>query len=126
MKEPKILLVDDSEFMRGVLKEILKTNGFNNIVEAQYGDQALVKFMSEKPDLILLDLLMPEDGGIDVLKEIGTKANIIVVSKVDDENIKRRTFDLGAKGYIMKPFENQKVIDEINRVLGEAMKGAAV
>lgn len=113
--DQKILLADDSAFMRNVLKNILQNAGFTNFVEAENGVQALAKIASEKPDLVLLDLIMPEKGGIDVLKEAGKIQKFLVISAVGQESVIQEAMTLGAKGFIIKPFDNKQVIDEVNK-----------
>lgn len=114
----KILLADDSAFMRKILKDILTGAGFSNFVEASNGREAIEKFGSENPSLVLMDIVMPEVDGLEAIKEIGNKVKIIVVSAVGQENIVTEAKEHGAKGYIIKPFEKEKVLDEINKVLG--------
>jgi two-component system, chemotaxis family, chemotaxis protein CheY len=116
-KDSKILLVDDSAFMRSVLKNILEADGFKNFVEAEDGDDALKKISSEKPDLILLDIIMPGKGGMDVLKEVGDKVKIIVISAVGQEKVVSEAKEAGAVGYIVKPFDNNQVLEEINKAI---------
>ncbi|HEX9664479.1 MAG TPA: response regulator [Patescibacteria group bacterium] len=116
MNKIKILIADDSAFMRRVLKGILEKGGYTNTVEAENGRQALEKFKAEKPDLILLDIVMPEVDGIEVLKKIGSKANIIVISAVGQDVIMEDAKKSGAKGYIVKPFDEKEVLEEVNKV----------
>jgi two-component system, chemotaxis family, chemotaxis protein CheY len=112
----KILIVDDSKFMRGVLKDIVSSEDHESI-EAENGKIALEKFEQEKPDLVLLDVIMPEVDGIDVLKKIGKKAKVIVISAVGQEKMLEDAKDLGALDYIVKPFDNNKVLEVINKVI---------
>ena len=114
----KILLVDDSSFMRKVLKDILEGEGFKNFIEAETGKEAIEKFKSEKPDLVLLDIIMPQLDGLGVLKEIGEKVNVIIVSAVGQDDMIKEAKESGAKGYIVKPFENDQVISEVKKILG--------
>lgn len=116
-KNIKILLADDSAFMRNVLKNILQNDGFGNFVEAGDGVEALAKIKSEKPDLVLLDLIMPEKGGVEVLKEIGKIQKVLVISAVGQDSIIKEAATLGAAGYIVKPFDNKQVIDEVNKAV---------
>jgi len=113
----KILIAEDSQFMRNVLKDILKEAGFEDVVEAENGQQALEKYDSEKPDLVLLDIIMPEVDGIEVLKKIGKEAKIIVVSAVGQEKMLKEAKGLGALDYIVKPFDNQKVIEVVKKTI---------
>ncbi|MGB2762505.1 MAG: response regulator [Minisyncoccales bacterium] len=113
----KILIADDSQFMRINLKDILKGEGYE-IIESADGKEALEKFKTEKPDLMLLDIIMPEVDGMEVLKKIGKKAKIIVISAVGQEKMVNEAKNLGAIDYIVKPFENEKVIEIVKKVLG--------
>lgn len=117
-KNIKILTADDSAFMRKILIDILKGAGFSNFIEAENGNQAIEKFKAEKPDLVLLDIIMPEKDGIEVLREIGSTAKAIMVSAVGQDSIIKEAAALGAKGFIIKPFDKDKVLEEINKVMG--------
>jgi len=117
----KILVVDDSAFMRKIMKGILEKMGHNDITEASGGKEAIEKFKEVKPDLVLLDIIMPDVGGIDVLREIkGIDPNckVIMVTAVGQEAMIDECTKLGAKGYIIKPFEELKVSEAIK----DAMK----
>ena len=108
----KLLVVDDSEFMRQVLKNILKPD---------YGEEALKQFNVEKPDLVLLDLIMPKKTGVavlDSLKKIDSDANVIMITAVGQEAIIKECRELGAKGYIIKPFDGKQVLDTVKKVIG--------
>jgi two-component system, chemotaxis family, chemotaxis protein CheY len=111
----KILIAEDSQFMRNVLKDILSDY---KIVETSNGKEALEKYQSEKPDLVLLDIIMPEVDGIEVLKSIGKEAKVIVISAVGQEKMVEEAKNLGALDYIIKPFENEKILEKIKEVLG--------
>jgi two-component system chemotaxis response regulator CheY len=117
-KNTKILIVDDSVFMRTVLKNILENDGYKDFFEAGNGNEALEKIKAENPDLVLLDVIMPEKGGIDVLKEVGITSKIIMISAVGQDKIMEEARSLGAKGYIIKPFDNKLVSEEVKKVLG--------
>jgi two-component system, chemotaxis family, chemotaxis protein CheY len=112
----KILISEDSQFMRNVLKDILQDS--YEVIEAQNGKEALEKFKSEKPDLILLDIIMPEVDGIEVLKSIGKEAKIVIISAVGQEKMLEQAKNLGALDYIVKPFENAKVLAKVKEILG--------
>lgn len=113
-KKIKVLLADDSAFMRKVLKDILEGIGFTNFVEAENGVEAIEKFNAEKPGLVMLDIIMPTKNGIDVLKEIGGKAPVIVVSAVGQDGMIEEAKTLGAKDYIIKPFDRAQVEEKIS------------
>lgn len=117
---PKILIADDSQFMRKMLKDILTKAGFTDLIEAGDGNEALDKYEEEKPDLVLLDIIMPDVDGLGVLKELG-KADavrkVIVVSAVGQEKMKEKAKDLGVRYYIVKPFQEKEVVEMVKKVL---------
>lgn len=113
----KILIADDSAFMRKVLMDILKEEGFSTFVECATGKECVAKFEAEKPDLCLLDIIMPEMDGLEVLKSIGAKAKVIMVSAVGQDSMIAEAKQNGAKGYIVKPFEKAQVVAEVGKVL---------
>ncbi len=117
-KDSKILLVDDSAFMRNVLKNILQGAGYSNFVEAGDGNEAVEKFKSESPELVLLDIIMPVKGGVEVLEEIGKDAKVVVISAVGQDAVIEESKSKGAIGYIVKPFDNDQVIAEVKKVIG--------
>ncbi|MBL4693808.1 response regulator [Candidatus Gracilibacteria bacterium] len=118
MADTKILIVDDSAFMRSVLKNILEGAGYSNFVEGENGNDARTKTDSEAPALILLDLIMPETGGMGIIAELSQKAKVIVISAVGQDESVNEAKANGASDYIVKPFENDQVVNTINKVLG--------
>jgi two-component system chemotaxis response regulator CheY len=115
-KKAKILIADDSAFMRKVLKDILRAAGFEDFVECGNGKECIEKYESENPKVILLDLIMPEVDGMGVLKKIGDKAKVLIISAVGQEKTLEEAKKLGASGYIIKPFDNRQVIKEIEKL----------
>lgn len=118
-EEKKILIADDSVFAREVVKDILNRNGYENIVEAADGIEAVEVYEKERPDLVLMDLIMDRMDGVEALKKIRKKdenARIIVASAVGQETIVSRCMELGCKGYIVKPIDEKKLISEIKKV----------
>jgi len=112
----KILIVDDSVFMRNILKDLLSTKGYET-TQAENGNEALAKYASDKPDLTLLDIIMPELDGIEVLKKIGTIAKVVVISAVGQEKMVEEAKKLGAVDYIIKPFDNDIVLKTVEKAL---------
>jgi two-component system, chemotaxis family, chemotaxis protein CheY len=115
----KVLIADDSAFMRTILKDILAKSAWSDaeIVEAVDGNDAVAKYTAEQPDLVLLDVVMPERDGIDVLKEIGHSAkSVVIVSSVDQTEVIDDAKTLGAKDYITKPFDANQVIRVLNNL----------
>jgi two-component system chemotaxis response regulator CheY len=117
-KDQKILLVDDSAFMRKVLRDIFESAGYTNFVEAGDGAEAIKKFREEKPDFIFLDIIMPDVNGMDVLREIGKEARVIVVSAVGQKEMIDQAKQLGALDYIVKPFDRDQVLEKSQKYFG--------
>ncbi len=112
----KILIADDSAFMRRILMDILKERGkFSNFHEAGNGDDVLKAYREIHPDIILLDLIMPGKDGFEVLRELGGKSDvrILVISAVGQNQLIEEASKLGAKGFIIKPFDGKDVIEKI-------------
>ncbi|KKP69312.1 two-component system response regulator [candidate division CPR3 bacterium GWF2_35_18] len=116
----KILIADDSAFMRTVLKNILMKAGFNTILEAKDGLEAVEKYESENPDILLLDIIMPNLDGLGVLQKLRfKKANVIVVSAVGQEKMVNEAKSLGAIDFIIKPFDADNVVQAVKKILGK-------
>ena len=119
VKMEKLLVVDDSEFMRKNLKDMLKDEGYE-IILVNDGKEAIEQFKVEKPDLVLLDVIMPGMDGVtvlDSLKKINSDANVIMITADGQEATIKECQDLGAKGYILKPFVKTQVLNEVKKVL---------
>jgi len=120
----KILIADDSLFMRKVLADILskKSECEYEIVEADTGKKTLEQFKKEKPDLVLLDIIMPEgeEEGLRALQEIikiNPKAQVVMVTAVGQNAIIKNCKKLGARDYITKPFDDKHVIGTVEKYL---------
>lgn len=117
----KILIVDDAAFMRMMIKEILTKNGFNVVGEAQDGAQAVEKYKELRPDLVTMDITMPEMDGIAALKEIrafDSNAKVIMCSAMGQQAMVIDAIQAGAKDFIVKPFQADRVIEAIKKTLG--------
>jgi two-component system chemotaxis response regulator CheY len=117
----KILLADDSAFMRKILTNILAKAGQTTIVEASDGDEAVEVYKREKPDLVLLDIVMKRKYGTESLKEImqiNPQAKVLMVSAVGQEKVIEEAMGLGAKGFIVKPFKEEEVLNKVKEILG--------
>ena len=117
--------MDDSFYMRTMLKNMLADAGYEVVGEAPNGQTALELAKETKPDLITLDVILPDNTGLDVLK--GIKADqpdmkVIIVSAVGQEVIVNEAMEYGAKAYIVKPFSEEKVLEVVSQVLGEEPK----
>lgn len=116
----KALIVDDSAFMRSILKDILLANGFSHIYEARDGPEAVETFKKYKPDVVTMDFIMPGQDGLQVLKKIlaiDESAKIIMVTTVGQDHVVKQAIELGAKDYVVKPFESSKIITVVEKVL---------
>ncbi|OGF45062.1 MAG: two-component system response regulator [Candidatus Firestonebacteria bacterium RIFOXYC2_FULL_39_67] len=117
----KILIVDDSSFMRLMLKDILRAK--HEIAdEGTNGQEAVEKYKKLKPDLVTIDMIMPVQNGIDAVKEIvkfDPGAKVIMVSAMGQELLVEEAMQSGAKAFIVKPFQGDKVLEVIDKVLKE-------
>lgn len=113
----KILIVDDAVFMRVSLKTMLEKNGFEVIGEAVNGLEAIEKYSSLKPDIVTMDITMPEMSGLEAvkgIKKIDSNAKILMVSAMGQESLVREAIINGAKGFIVKPFKEEYLIKAID------------
>jgi two-component system chemotaxis response regulator CheY len=117
----KVLIVDDAAFMRMMIKEILTKNGYNVVGEASDGAQAVEKYKELSPDLVTMDITMPEMDGITALKEIkkiNPAAKVIMCSAMGQQAMVIDAIQAGAKDFIVKPFQADRVIEAIKKTLG--------
>ncbi|WP_026518654.1 response regulator [Butyrivibrio sp. MC2021] len=118
----KILIVDDTTFMREMLKSALDPEKYQIIGEALNGEQAVEQFKEKSPDLVILDINMPKMNGIDTLTEImniNSKANVIMCSDQKYDNMIMMALKKGAKDFIIKPFTASDVIKAVKKVFGD-------
>ena len=116
----RVLVVDDAAFMRMAIKIILSRNGFEVVGEAENGAIAIKKYSELRPDIVTMDITMPEVSGMEALKSIRVldpEAKIIMVSAMGQEGMVREAIMFGAKSFIIKPFKDDYVIQTINKVL---------
>ena len=124
MAKKKILLVDDEVDFLQLLKARLEANGYN-VVTAMNAQEALVKFKREKPDALILDIMMPEINGLEVLKEIREKDQklpVFIITAFSNEERFKLANQFNASGFILKTSDLQAEINNINSVLGIAEK----
>ena len=117
----KILIVDDAAFMRMMIKDILSKNGFDVVGEAANGDEAVDRYKELTPDLVTMDITMPEKDGIAALKEIkkiNPAAKVIMCSAMGQQAMVIDAIQAGAKDFIVKPFQADRVLEAINKALG--------
>lgn len=116
-----ILIVDDAAFMRMMIKDILSKNGYNVVGEAENGAKAFEKYSELHPDLVLMDITMPEMDGIAALKKIkGSDPNALVImcSAMGQQAMVIESIQAGAKDFIVKPFQADRVLEAVKKVVG--------
>lgn len=117
----RILVCDDAAFMRMMVKDILTKNGYEVVGEAENGLEAIERYNELKPDLVLMDITMPEMDGITSLKEIISNhpnAKVIMCSAMGQQSMVVDSIQAGARDFIVKPFQVERVIEAIQKVVG--------
>lgn len=115
-----ILIVDDAAFMRMMIKDILVKNGYNVVGEAENGNVAVEKYKELNPDLVTMDITMPEKDGITALKEIkeyDPDAKVIMCSAMGQQAMVIDAIQAGAKDFIVKPFQADRVLEAVSKAL---------
>ncbi len=118
----KILLVDDAAFMRKMIKDTLTKAGYTDIYEAEDGAKAVEKYNEIKPDLVLMDITMPNMDGLEALKAIRAAdpgANVVMCSAMGQETMVIDAIRSGAKDFIVKPFKIERVLKTVTSIVGE-------
>ncbi len=116
-----ILICDDAAFMRMMIKDILTKNGYNVAGEAENGAKAVEKYNELKPDLVLMDITMPEMDGIQALKKIKASdpsALVIMCSAMGQQAMVIEAIQSGARDFIVKPFQADRVLEAVKKVVG--------
>ncbi len=116
-----ILVCDDAAFMRMMIKDILTKNGYNIAGEAENGLKAVEKYNETKPDLVLMDITMPEMDGIQALKkikEMDPNAKIVMCSAMGQQAMVIEAIQSGARDFIVKPFQAERVLEAVKKVVG--------
>lgn len=116
-----VLICDDAIFMRTVLGDILREAGFEVVGEAETGREAIAKYRELQPDLVTMDIVMPDMGGIDAVREIvkeHPKARIVMCSAMGQQTLVVEAIQAGARDFIVKPFQPARVLEAVQRVLG--------
>ncbi|MCX7708916.1 MAG: response regulator [Clostridia bacterium] len=117
----KILIVDDAAFMRMMIKDILSKNGYEVVGEAENGARAIEKYKELIPDLVVMDITMPEVDGIQAVKEIkkiNADAKIIMCSAMGQQAMVIESIQAGARDFIVKPFQAERVVEAVKKVVG--------
>ena len=118
----KVLVVDDAIFMRRMLTDILKAGGHEVVAEAATGKESVEQYKKTRPDIVTMDIIMPEMGGIEAVKEIiknDKGAKILMVSAMGQQQLVVEAIQAGAKDFIVKPFEASRVMAAVDRLAKE-------
>lgn len=116
-----ILVCDDAAFMRMMIKDILTKNGYNIAGEAENGLKAVEKYNETKPDLVLMDITMPEMDGIQALKkikEMDPAAKVVMCSAMGQQAMVIESIQSGARDFIVKPFQPERVLEAVQKAVG--------
>ena len=116
-----VLVCDDAVFMRTMVGDILQQAGYDVVGEAATGTQAVEKYKELKPDLVTMDIIMPDMGGIDAVREIcklDPSAKILMCSAMGQQALVVEAIQAGAKDFVVKPFQPGRVLEAVQRVLG--------
>ncbi len=117
----KIMLVDDAAFMRMMIKNALSQNGYSDFVEAKDGAEAVTKYTEEKPDMVFMDITMPNMDGLQALKKIregDPSAKVVMCTAMGQESMVVDAIKSGAKDFIVKPFNADRIVQTANSILG--------
>ena len=116
-----ILIVDDAAFMRMMIRDVLTKNGFEIVGEAENGQRAIEKYKDLSPELVIMDITMPEVDGIQAVREIkkfNPSAKIIMCSAMGQQAMVIEAIQAGAKDFIVKPFQADRVVEAVKKALG--------
>ncbi len=114
-----VLIVDDAAFMRMAIRKVLEKNGFEIVGEAENGEIGYQKYIQCKPDVVTMDITMPEMTGIDALKQIkkfDADAKVVMVSAMGQESLVREAIMSGAKSFIVKPYKEEHIVQTLNSI----------
>ncbi|MDN4070814.1 response regulator [Paenibacillus vini] len=117
----KILVVDDAAFMRLMLKNILGKQGYEIVGEAENGLEAVEKYKALSPDLVTMDITMPVMEGVEavrLIKQLDPNAKIIMCSAMGQQSMVVQSLQAGARDFIVKPFQEERVLESIRKTLG--------
>lgn len=117
----KVMICDDAAFMRMMIKDILVKNGYEIAAEAENGLKAVEQYPEAKPDLVLMDITMPEVDGIEAvrrIKALDPNANVIMCSAMGQQAMVIEAIQAGAKDFIVKPFQADRVLEAVRKVIG--------
>ncbi len=122
MAKKRVMIVDDALFMRNMLRGILEEDGYEVVAEAADGGEAVITYRDVRPDIVTLDIIMPVKNGIEALREImamDPNARVVICSAVGQESLVQKAQDVGARDFILKPFNPDRVKEVIRRIAEE-------
>ncbi len=120
--KPRVLVVDDAIFMRKMISDILEGNDMEVVGEADTGALAVEKYKELKPDLVIMDIIMPEMNGIDAVRQIianDLQAKIVMCSALGQQALVQDAMTAGAKDFLIKPFNPSRVIEVVSKILNQ-------
>ncbi len=116
-----VLVCDDAVFMRTMISDILTQAGLDVIGEAESGTEAVAKYRTLKPDLVTMDIIMPDMGGIEAVRaitQLDPQARVLMCSAMGQQALVAEAIQAGAKDFVVKPFQPSRVLEAVQRVLG--------
>jgi len=115
----KVLIVDDAAFMRATIKAILERNGFEVAGEAENGALGVKKYLELRPDIVTMDITMPEMTGIEALQKIRSfdpNAKVVMITSMGQESLVKEAVVSGARSFLVKPFKEEHVIQTLKKI----------
>ena len=119
MSELKVVIVDDSDFYRGIIRKMLAEEGVTIVGEAASAEAALIVIKDSKPDVVITDIVMPEISGIELTEKINQNfpdISVIVISSLSQEHIVLEAIGAGASDFIAKPIQKQQLMDSLEKI----------
>ena len=117
----KIMVVDDAAFMRMMVKNALAQGGYTDVIEATDGQDAVKTYSEQKPELVLMDITMPNMDGLEALKkikELDSDSQVVMCSAMGQQAMVIEAIQSGAKDFIVKPFQPERVLEAVKKVVG--------
>lgn len=115
----RVMIVDDAQFMRMIIRDILLMHGHEVVAEVDDGEEAVQRYLEVKPDLVLMDILMPDMDGKEALKKLlvmDPEAKVVMCSSLGHQALITESMKIGAMGFIVKPFEPYSMLDVIKKI----------
>ena len=123
MKKVRVLIIDDLAFMRAAIRTVLEEAGMEIAGEAENGKEGIILYMQTKPDIVLLDIVMPVMDGITTLQRLirdDPSARIVMCSALGEQELIVRAIQLGARDFVVKPFQPKRIVSAIQKAAGKS------